>query len=93
MNRSIFEKLKSRKLWMALVGVVIGVAMAFGVEGTEIERIFAMISGAVTALGSINAFINGEAKVDAAASVPINMTFGESKPAEKPADGEEAVNE
>ena len=93
MNRSIFEKLKSRKLWMAIVGVVIGAAMAFGVEGTEIERIIAMISGAITAFGSISAFISGEAKVDAAASVPINMNFGETKAADDPIDGDETVSE
>ena len=93
MNRSILEKLKSRKLWMAIVGVVMGVAMAFGVEGTEIERIFAMISGALTAISSINAFINGEAKVDAAGAVPININFGETEAAEKPVDGDETVGE
>lgn len=78
MNRSIFEKLKSRKLWMAIIGVVIGAAMAFGVEGTEIERIIAMISGAITAFGSISAFISGEAKVDAA-SAPVNVNFPEKQ--------------
>lgn len=93
MNRSIFEKLKSRKLWMAIVGVVIGAAMMFGVDGTEIERIFAMVSGAITAFGSINAFISGEAKVDAAASVPINLGLGETESAEKPVDGEETASE
>ena len=93
MNRSILEKLKSRKLWMAIVGVVMGVAMAFGVEGTEIERIFAMISGALTAISSINAFINGEAKVDAAGAVPININFGETEAAQKPVDGDDTVGE
>lgn len=60
------QKLTSRKLWFAVVGVVVGVAMAFGVEGTEIEEIVAMVSGALAAVGSILGYISGEAKVDAA---------------------------
>lgn len=55
----ITRKLTSRKFLMALVGVVVGIAMAFGVESGE-------IMGAVTTIGSIIAYINGEAKVDAA---------------------------
>lgn len=53
------RKLTSRKFFMALVGVVVGVAMAFGAESGE-------IIGAVTTIGSVIAYINGEAKVDAA---------------------------
>lgn len=56
----VIRKLTSRKFLLALVGVVVGVAMAFGVESGEIV-------GAVTTIGSIVAYINGEAKVDAAA--------------------------
>lgn len=57
----IIRKLTSRKFLMAVVGVVIGVAMSFGVESGE-------IIGAVTTIGSIVAYITGEAKVDAAAA-------------------------
>lgn len=57
---NILRKLTSRKFLLALVGVVVGIAMAFGVESGE-------IMGAVTTIGSIVAYIMGEAKVDAAA--------------------------
>lgn len=57
---NLIRKLTSRKFMLALVGVVSGLAMAFGVESGE-------IIGAVTTLGSILAYINGESKVDAAA--------------------------
>lgn len=58
MNK-ILCKLTSRKFLLAVVGVVVGVAMSFGVESGE-------IMGAVTTIASIIAYINGEAKVDAA---------------------------
>lgn len=60
------QKLTSRKLWMALVGVVVGLALAFGVDGSEIESVVGMVAGAVTAMGSIVGYIHGEAKADAA---------------------------
>lgn len=60
------EKLTSRKLWAALVGVVVGGALAFGVKGSEITEIVAMVSGALTAVGSIIGYISGESAVDAA---------------------------
>ena len=60
------QKLTSRKLWLAIVGVVIGAAMAFGVEGTAIEEMVSREAGAVTIMGSIFKYIDGEAKVDVA---------------------------
>lgn len=62
----IIRKLTSRKFLLALVSVVAGFAMAFGVEGSEIESIVATIGGIVTALGGAIAYISAEAKVDAA---------------------------
>lgn len=67
MNRTILEKLKSRKLWAALVGVVVGLAAAFGIESSE----YTQIAGIVTSAASVVAYIFGESKIDAAASVPI----------------------
>ena len=55
----ILRKLTSRKFLLAVVGVVTGISMAFGLESGE-------IIGAVTTVGSIIAYITGEAKVDAA---------------------------
>ena len=64
----IMRKITSRKFLMALVGVVSGLALAFGVEGSEITEIVSAVGGILTALGSAIAYINAEAKVDAAAA-------------------------
>lgn len=57
----ILQKLSSRKLWMAIAGVVTGIALALGVETTEIGE----IAGAVTALVSVVTYIAVEGKIDA----------------------------
>lgn len=64
----IIRKLTSRKFLLALVGVVSGLALAFGVEGREITQVVTTIGGIVTALGSAVAYIGAEARVDAAAA-------------------------
>ncbi|MCI6569024.1 MAG: hypothetical protein MSF32_09040 [Dysosmobacter sp.] len=64
----IIRKLTSRKFLLALVGVVSGLALAFGVEGSEITQVVTTIGGIVTALGSAVAYIGAEARVDAAAA-------------------------
>ena len=92
-NRTFMEKLGSRKLWVTIIGVIIGIAMAFGVEGSEYTEIAGLVSGSITAVLSIVSYITGEAKIDAAASVPINIKFGETEAAEKPVDGEKTVGE
>lgn len=58
---NIIQKLTSRKLWMAVAGIVTGVAMALGAESTDIGT----IAGAVTALVSVVTYIITEGKVDA----------------------------
>ena len=63
---NIIRKITSRKFLLAAVGVVTGLAMAFGVEGSEIERVVSVIGGVITSLGSIAAYNLAEAKVDAA---------------------------
>ena len=62
MNINWKQKLSSRKLWAALVGVVVGVAMAFGLSESE----WTEVAGIITSLVSVVAYIFGEAKVDAA---------------------------
>lgn len=59
--KKLIQKLTSRKLWMALAGVVTGIAMAFGADSTDVES----VTGAVTALISVVAYIIAEGKVDA----------------------------
>ena len=55
------KKLTSRKLWMAIAGVVTGIAMFLGVETTDVET----VAGAVTILLSTLTYIIVEGKVDA----------------------------
>lgn len=55
-------KLSSRKLWACIIGVVVGVAVAFGVDGDTITT----VAGAVTSLVSIITYVVTEGKIDAA---------------------------
>lgn len=66
-------KLSSRKLWAAIVGVVVGLAAAFGIT----ENDYAQIVGVVTSAVSVVGYIFGEAKVDAA-----RAQTGEAPPVE-----------
>jgi len=68
------QKLMSRKLWTAVVGVIIGLAAAFGLP----ENDMAQIAGIVTSALSVVSYITGEAKVDAAA-----VTAGKNSAEEK----------
>lgn len=56
------KKLSSRKLWAAIVGVVVGIAAAFGITENE----YAQVMGVVGSVVSVVSYIFGEAKVDAA---------------------------
>lgn len=62
MNINLKQKLTSRKLWTAVVGVVVGLAAAFGLDENE----YAQIAGIVTSAVSVVGYIFGEAMVDAA---------------------------
>ena len=57
----ILKKLTSRKLWMALAGVVTGVALCLGVDASDIST----VSGAVLSVISIVTYIVTEGKIDA----------------------------
>ena len=59
--KEVLRKLSSRKLWMAIAGVATGIAMALGVDTSEIGT----VAGAVTALISVVTYIYVEGKVDA----------------------------
>ncbi len=56
------KKLTSRKFLTALLGVVSGLAMVFGVD----EQAVTQVAGAVTALASVVSYIVAEASIDAA---------------------------
>ena len=60
---TIKRKLSSRKFWAALVGVVTGIAMAFGLD----EGTISDVAGAVVSMSSIITYILAEAKIDAEA--------------------------
>ena len=62
------RNLTSRKFLLALVGVFSGLALAFGVDGNEITQMVSAVGGIIAAAGSAIAYINAEAKVDAAAA-------------------------
>lgn len=55
------QKFSSRKLWAAIIGIIMGVGMVFGLDGEVIET----VSGAVLAVSSIVAYIMAEGKIDA----------------------------
>lgn len=62
MKEIMIRKLSSRKLWAAVVGVVVGLAAAFGIEENE----YAQIVGVVGSIVSAVSYIFGESAVDAA---------------------------
>lgn len=72
---NLIRKITSRKFLTAVAGIAAGLAVAFGLD----ENAIAQVAGVVTSMVSIAAYIFGEAKVDAAASLPINVTINEEK--------------
>jgi len=63
-KHDIIRKLTSRKLWMALVGLISGLLALFHVEGDTVTQ----IGGIVMAAGSVVAYILGEGWADAASA-------------------------
>lgn len=59
----LLQKLSSRKLWLALAGLATGIAMALGVDSSDITT----VAGAVTAIVSVVTYIVTEGRIDAAA--------------------------
>jgi uncharacterized membrane protein len=56
------RKLTSRKFWLAVIGLVSGLLMAFKVDGETVET----ISGVIMSAASVIAYIIGEGMADAA---------------------------
>jgi len=63
--QKLLQKLTSRKLWTAVVGIVVGIAAAFGLPENE----WAQIAGIVTSALSVVSYVNGESRIDAAAAM------------------------
>lgn len=55
------RKLSSRKLWAAAAGVVVGLAMVFGLDENTISN----VAGAVVSAASVVIYIITEGRVDA----------------------------
>lgn len=68
MNIDWKRKLTSRKFWIAVVGLVSGLLMAFKVDGDTVET----ISGVIMSAASVIAYIIGEGMADAA-NAPIEI--------------------
>ena len=58
---NFLRKLFSRKFLLAVAGISTGIAMALGVEATDVST----VAGAITALVSVVTYIVTEGKVDA----------------------------
>ena len=54
------HKIFSRKFWMSIAGISLGVALSLGASQSEIK----IISGTVLALGSAVSYIITEGKID-----------------------------
>lgn len=62
MNIDWKRKLTSRKFWIAIVGLVSGLLMAFKVDGDTVKT----ISGVIMSAASVIAYTIGEGLADAA---------------------------
>lgn len=67
----IMKKLTSRKFWMALAGLIVGILALFSVDGNTATQ----ISGVIMSLGSVIAYIVGEGLVDASAAAPATTVI------------------
>lgn len=56
------RKLTSRKMWAAVIGVVLSVMVMFGASAEEQEK----VTGLITSCGVLIAYIVGEGMVDGA---------------------------
>lgn len=74
------RKLTSRKFWLAVIGLVSGLLMAFKVDGETVET----ISGVIMSAASVIAYIIGEGMADAA-NVPVQVI--EAEKTENPING------
>ena len=63
MNKSFWEKIKSRKLWLAILNAAAGIAIALGADNNIVQ----IALGAGLARLSAVSYIAVEGKVDAAA--------------------------
>lgn len=65
--QTILRKLSSRKFWVAIVGIIVGIAATFGIQESEYNEIV----GGVTIIASIVSYMTAEGRADAAGAVPL----------------------
>lgn len=65
--QTLLRKLSSRKLWIAIVGIVVGLATTFGIQESEYNEVVGM----VTTVASVVGYLFAESRVDAAGAVPL----------------------
>lgn len=62
MKQTVFQKLVSRKFWVAIAGIVSGLVMIFGYAESDAET----IAGAILTIGSAVGYMLAEGVIDAA---------------------------
>ena len=65
--QTLLRKLSSRKLWIAVVGIVVGLATTFGIQESEYNEVVGM----VTTVASVVGYLFAESRVDAAGAIPL----------------------
>ena len=74
-KEDIKRKFCSRKFWVAIVGLITGLLLLFGVDADQTEK----IGGIILTAGSIVAYILGEGLADTADTYEITA-YGDGKP-------------
>ena len=71
--QTFLRKISSRKLWIAVVGIVVGLATTFGIQESEYNEVVGM----VTTVASVVGYQFAESRVDAAGAVPLILPPGD----------------
>ena len=71
-KEDIIRKLTSRKFWMAVVGFVTGILVAFNISGEDIEK----VTGIIMSGASLIAYIIAEGMVDAKETTNLTIQEG-----------------
>ena len=71
--QTFIRKLSSRKLWIAVVGIIVGLATTFGIQESDYNE----VAGMVTTVASVLGYLMAESRVDAAGAVPLILPPGD----------------
>lgn len=72
--QNFLRKLSSRKLWIAVVGIVVGLATTFGIQESDYNEVVGM----VTTVASVLGYLFAESRVDAAGAIPLILPGDDS---------------